>query len=270
MLQRLAAQYLAGLKPLPSPEIIAKGLGDSQTIRNQIPKPQFPHSDYEGMMLDLAMDLGLSIGQVTNANGQQVLVPSLFVNSNCESNGESVLCAMHQEIEDRKRGKGLGHSIIYALEGGTWTLQRELFDKDNGTTSTVEGKVKFSLITEPDYSDKHLWYHEEGTFTTARGAKFDVSQSYIYSYNRDLDRLDIYFSTVGNPTVIDRPFISLQFQPSERGWIAKADHLCGEDNYYADFEISFKGLNIDKMKIIFDVLGPAKNYRSTTVFQLLK
>lgn len=264
---------------MPSEDEIHQGLEASLRIRNQSPKPQFPHSDYVGMMLDLAKDLQLSILQPTKAiqssssskSPLQVIVPSCFADCKHDSDTTSpVLDDMYSEIQQRQRGKNVAQSILYALEGGTWAFQRELFDKDHGSISTVDGKVKFSFIFEPSYSDKHLWYHEEGIFTTARGQRFDVSQSYIYSYNRDLDSLDIFFSTVGKPTVIDRPFISLHFKPSERGWVAKADHLCGEDNYYADFEIGFNGLNIERMKIVFDVLGPAKNYRSTTMFQLLK
>jgi hypothetical protein len=142
--------------------------------------------------------------------------------------------------------------------------------QDSFSISSVRGEVNFSLISDHEYKSKHLWYHEHGIFSTEKGAKFEVSQSYVYAFNEAEDCLEISFSTVGSPTLIDRHFLSLRFKPSPIGWIATAKHLCGEDNYHANFTITFNGLNIARMEIVFDVLGPAKNYRSSTIFQLSK
>lgn len=105
--------------------------------------------------------------------------------------------------------------------------------------------------------------------TLANGQKFEASQSYLYSYNDFDDSLDISFSTVGNPTVIDRHFLTLNLKPSNLGWVAQAKHLCGEDNYYANYTFNMEGYNCRSIDIIFDVEGPAKNYRSITKLTLI-
>ncbi len=128
----------------------------------------------------------------------------------------------------------------------------------------VAGKVTFTRI---DPEGKYLLYKEEGKLKMPNGYEFDASHYYVYHYNFDQDTLDIFFSTVGKPEVIDRPFISMGFSPTPDGWESKAYHLCGCDNYNAKYFFQFQGLSIPTFEVLFDVEGPQKDYQSTTKFE---
>lgn len=249
-----------------------------------------------GMMLDLARSLKL---KPQLPDSFPILLPTSFSSTSSSSVNEEVL----RELQSFQQGKHIAKAVAYALEGGKWTLYRELYDKDSQKVSVVEGNVQFHRIhsdagagkvqagscgidgegscgntadtpvlpttplTSSDlFQNPFLWYHENGQIKLPNGMKLDVSQSYIYRYDEESDSLDIFFSKVGESQEIDRPFIRLKFSPVDEGWLAKAYHLCGEDHYHASYLISFSGLNITKMEVVFDVLGPKKNYRSTTYF----
>ena len=210
---------------------------------------------------------------------------------------------LQQEIIQYQQGKYIAKAISYALDGGKWKLYREIVDKTSQQRSIVEGDVTFQRILNTinaslskntgscstcavdstcatnnidlensvisTEENPFLWYHEQGALILTNGMKLDVSQSYIYQYNPQYDSLDIYFSKVSTPQEIDRFFLRLQFQQVENeGWIAKAYHLCGEDHYHASYLVCFEGLNVKKLEITFDVLGPKKNYQSTSILTI--
>ena len=299
------AKYVSETKPYPDEEELEQGLERAKKIRQHQPRPQFPHSDYMGMMLDLAKALDLPI----QLPSSYPLVLPAFFSSNAEIR-EQVSDSVTKDIEKYKKGNGVAKAIAYALEGGKWKMYRELFEKSTNRINVVEGYLEMHRIRKPVPVDHlptssssaqscssasgtclvgedsptipanlssqdllinpFLWYHETGHLVLANGMKLDVSQSYVYRYNEETETLDVYFSKVTSPQEIDRPFLRLRFECVEgEGWIAKAYHLCGEDHYHASYLLSFAGLNIAKMEIIFDVLGPQKNYRSTTTFTMV-
>jgi hypothetical protein len=257
--QKLAAAYISGQTPLPPQEESQAGIALANRIREQYPLPQFPHSDYMGMLFRLSHELKLA-PPAHEIDSTTIVTPHLF-QSNPELK-QPMQESLDEVIQSYRAGSNVGKYIAYALEGSKYTFTREIFEKDSGNVNTVNGSIQFRRI---DKKENKLWYHETGFFHTAQRKTFEVSQSYIYQFNEELQALEIFFSVVGKPTEIDRHFLTLKCKPSPHGWVAEAKHLCGEDNYVASYCFTFQGMNIQEMKIIFDVLGPYKNYRSTTI-----
>lgn len=253
------AQYVAGTKPLPDEKKTSRGLQLARRIREQDPRPLFPHPDYMGMAFDYARELGRVPDETFRAQ-HSIITPKYFTGD------ATSLEPMYREIRSyREEGKLIGRAILQALENDTWTFHRTITDKLTNSQNTVTGKVTFQPIA-PDY--ERVLYKEQGILTLPNG-QFEVSQHYIYQYDATKDSLEVFFSAVGKPETIDRPFVSLKFTPESEGWQASAYHLCSCDNYHAKYTFAFAGMAIPRFRVEFDVDGPAKNYRSVTEFSIV-
>lgn len=173
---------------------------------------------------------------------------------------------LNNALETYRKGRLIGKAVLMALDGETFHFNREILDKKTCSVTTVEGEVSFRRIAGS--ADRLLY--SEGGFLTLPGSnqQFEVSQHYIFTWDPVLEKLVIYFSKVGQPNEIDHHFLTLSFSPTSEGWQGKNEHLCGEDNYLADYLFPFQGLSIPYFKVTFDVSGPSKDYQSTTHFML--
>jgi hypothetical protein len=213
------------------------------------------------MMFDYARDLHL-IPSKEFRHRHRFITPRYF----SKTSREHDLSIIEEEIEQYRKGKFIGQAILQALENGRWTFERIINDHLTESTMIVKGIVTFTPIKP---SLDYVLYKEEGKLRLRNGIEMDVSHYYIYHYNIEQDTLDISFSTIGTPEIIDRPFVSLKFIPSEQGWESREYHKCSCDDYHANYLFRFQGLNIHNFRIQFDVEGPEKNYRATTEFQML-
>lgn len=187
--------------------------------------------------------------------------------------------------------------IYHSLLSTSWSFHRQLNSKlDSSPSGQVDGTVTFTLlqpqpkqqyensngrddrirssivqisensrtIDTTEYPD--LLYEEYGVFATLNGHKFDISRRYIYTYNSAKDSLDIYFakSTSSNSYERDYLFVSLQFRPTSLGWVGSSCHPCGQDIYNSSFTFAFRGVFCRSIQMKHDVLGPTKDYVSTT------
>lgn len=254
------AGYINGSIPLPSKDRMEQSLMLMLQLRNNQPRGHFPHPDYVGMMFDYAKELG-SVPSVEFLHQHRFISPHYF------SGREDIMNALEEEVENsRRKGKLIPKYVYQALEYESWTFERIIRDRKSASIMRVRGKVSFTPI---DDLGEYLLYKEEGKLTMANGVEFDASHYYIYHYNTQQDTLDIFFSTVGKPEVIDRPFISMTFVPTSEGWESKAYHLCGCDNYNAKYLFSFEGLSIPRFRVNFDVEGPEKDYIAETEFRII-
>ena len=206
----MVAAYISGRKAHPSANQIVTGMEIAQHIRSQHPLPQFPHGDYVGMSFDLAHELH-TLPTDEEITVCPIITPLSFSSSTATEVAEVkelVQQDLLTSLTHYHNGKNVGKFILYALEGNEFTLHREILEKENLQSNTVTGKVSFQRIQRKD--NNKLWYHEEGMFHTANGGTFEVSQSYIYQWNEELEALEIFFSVVGKPTEIDRHFLTLK------------------------------------------------------------
>lgn len=269
-------------------------------------RPQFPHGDYLGQMLDLYYKLHRKLPSRLNESYEGLpVIPGALLDPTEQANihAKDPVNDMKQIIDRFRSGWLLSRNIIDSLAyTKRYKFNRVIVDHLNGEQVTnIEGHVNFTSINR---QFRRLLYHEEGKMYLG-GRSYDVSQNYVYEYNKEKDTLDISFSKVGAPEEIDRPFISLTFfkgnedndqvcnsvqcgsasddilqQPmyqdalasivedseSETGfWVSRANHLCGEDLYRARYAFAFQGLKVATLRIVFEVRGPSKDYRAVTI-----
>ena len=259
---KLVCEYISGARPLPAEDVCRRGLASAADVRHQPIRGHFPHPDYVGMMFDLARQLKL-VPSKEFRNQHRYVTPQYF--SPCVDH--SALHPVEEAVDAFQKGKMIGKAVIQAMEGESWDFRRVIHDRLTGSDSVVEGTVSLARIVD---RWEHLHYHERGLLTLPHDkGVFDVSQSYIYTWNAQLDTLDVFFSKVEQPQQVDRPFLSLPLSRGPTGWIATGvHHLCGADNYVASYEFRFDGLALAAFDAVFDVRGPTKDYLSTTHYTL--
>ena len=95
-----------------------------------------------------------------------------------------------------------------------------------------------------------------------------ASDSLLHKY-----ALEIYFVEGGKRALL---FLSLKFSPEDNisssdddgYWIkACSDHLCIRDLYSATFRVKLNGLSASEIIIKYRVVGPSKDYESTTILK---
>lgn len=255
----------------------------SQQIRQQVPRPQFPHGDYIGMSLAWMRELGLSLhpapapasgppAPVSAAGSKLISLPESgsYVFSPDMLAPVSELPAATQDsiarvMAECNQGRHLSQTIFRALQGD-WAFERTLISQlDSSPSGTVVGKIS---LFRGDKGCSDLVYVEKGRFTTSRGMSFDVNGSqYVYVLNEEEDCIDIFFADKETGRIRERIFVSLRVTGrDEDGWIAVGEpHLCGKDTYIVRFKLAFQGLALQKIEIQIDVKGPFKDYQSNTV-----
>lgn len=257
-----------------------------ELIRNQSPRPQFPHPSYIGMMDGLARDIGLTRGEVNNdtANIQQncqVVTPfSYRVNNN---SGENINLndnfmkeSMFQLIERCNLGYLRGR-VAFLNMIGNWNFSRTIINHlDSRQSGVVDGRASFLPITDLSTTLlsndsfnvlQDLLYHEEGTFTLNQSPplQFSIQRDDHYSYNSLNDSIDINF--IKNSIKAEH-FLTLRFNNDdtnqENWWCAESDHWCSPDTYTAKYNFSFSSLNL--IEIIIEIIckGPNKDYKTIT------
>ncbi|KAK8206639.1 hypothetical protein M8818_004473 [Zalaria obscura] len=162
--------------------------------------------------------------------------------------------------------------IFDSLEG-SWKLHRRLTSALPAFPSgTLTGSATFT--PHAAFNGSSYLYHETGELKTDQGHVLKAKRKYIYRYSAEDDKISAWFvkepHTEGQEDV-DYLFHELEFEKSEGRWIAKGDHLCDMDMYWAmyDFRIG-KEMGEDGMQVWglrYKVKGPQKDYMSDTAYE---
>lgn len=132
-------------------------------------------------------------------------------------------------------------------------------------------------------------YVEEGDFTATNGLTFRATRRYVWRYDEKSDKLSVWFARTGDRYSRSDPkrdeeqrradylFHEVDFvvpeghkdgiYDGERGWKAKAGHLCIDDFYNVDYEFCFKAVNLREWRLGYTVKGPQKDYTISGVYQ---
>jgi len=136
---------------------------------------------------------------------------------------------------------------------GSWSVDRTLLDRSNGTRGTFTGVVRFT-----DHDDGALNWREEGTVRLASlsGAPFSgpASREYVLRPADTPDVLDVYFPD-------GRPFHRMGFA----GQANQDVHWCDPDTY----RVTYTVLGPDEYGYRWDVTGPAKDQLLESVLRRL-
>ncbi len=140
------------------------------------------------------------------------------------------------------------YRIFKNLEGN-WDFIRKI---DNKLTTSLSGVVTGTASFAPILSDPNiLHYVENGELITASGHKNSATQEYFYKVT-DAGDIEVYFGSGGEMLEF--------FHVINDGVIA--DHICRDDCYKIQYEFGD-----DQFSIVYDVIGPNKNYISSTKFK---
>lgn len=160
-------------------------------------------------------------------------------------------------------------AIFKSLEG-TWKLHRRLTSELPAFPSgTFTGSATFT--PHGAFNNSSYLYHETGELVTDTGYTLRANRKYIYRFSPEDEKISSWF--VKEPHAdgeedIDYPFHELEFEMAEGRWVAKGDHLCDMDMYWAfyDFRTANNG-NVDKWGLRYKVKGPQKDYLSDTAYE---
>lgn len=189
--------------------------------------------------------------------------------------------------------QSLAASIFISLRG-TWRLRRSLNSALPGFPSgTFEGNATFTprKSSAPSVT-LELLYHEEGEMKTDNGLMLRANRKYIYRYTRDEDKISAWFvkedtKDDSGKEEADYLFHDLELEAGKSAVIARGEHLCSKDMYWAAYEFRMPQVsevrdeNEDEAEdddddeeeelkvwgLRYKVQGPAKDYTSQTAYE---
>jgi len=273
---RWIAQIFAGHIPAPSAQVQIDGLSLEHRIRSHIPRTQFPHIDYVGIMADLASEVGIDPTTAWPGRNTDTVTPAQYGTGEVAS---SLIGEVESDLAAAEKGKWVAGAVYSALQG-TWSISRRLESAHSAYPSgTFTGQATFTRTTSPDTPFEYA-YLETGELVTDSGLRFDAQRKYRYVYDEEGDRLDAYFDDASSGFGF---FHSLRIlEPGEdrheggqwapwvgeqrKGWCAMGDHLCKPDFYTAAYWFAFSGVHLDEFRIAYKVKGPSKDYVATATY----
>lgn len=134
---------------------------------------------------------------------------------------------------------------VIARLAGAWSLARSI-----DTGATMSGRATFA-----PRDDGSLVYHERGILTLPGGRHFDAERRYIFRASPG--GFSVFFAETP-----ERLFHRIVLVSASDGLRGEAVHPCRDDSYVSTYEFRRDGSFI----IRHDVSGPAKGYRSQTIY----
>jgi hypothetical protein len=260
--QLLARRWMpnASLPSLPE-TVLTDALRASETRRHHVPKAQFPHFDYIGVMDHLARLLNL-VPPETHWGFEKgnMVTPFVYRPSENASTMEQYKSTMDKDLQ--RNSEACISQIALSAMLGQWTFDRIITDTLSNSKQRITGTIRFSWHG-PNLES--LRYREDGILVLPNGNQLDVFREYEYSCRNG--NLEIDFVENGERTYL---FLSLQFKKYEQDfWLATSDHICIQDLYKGTFQIRFDGLGASEIRMTYHVKGPKKDYESVTTLRPL-
>ncbi|KAJ4200567.1 hypothetical protein NW759_015852 [Fusarium solani] len=261
-------------------------------LRDDPRTSQFPMGDYLYLMDEFAEALSMKIQEPLtppvpslphNDKPLDMLTPARFSNSNDDQ--ESKDAAMESLKQTHKTAtdglsspRFVAHAVFRSLLG-TWKLERDLISKlPTHPSGHFSGTAQFLLrektsdglrcaanptdgSPEVDELGMEYLYIEEGEFKTEQGFGFKASRRYVWRYDELKDVLSVWFAKPDDLKRADYLFHEIEFtEATEKGWAAKAGHLCIDDYYNVKYNFAFQAVNLKEWGIEYTVKGPKKDY----------
>jgi cation diffusion facilitator CzcD-associated flavoprotein CzcO len=258
--QLLARRWMlsAALPPMMD-SVLADALRASETRRHHVPKAQFPHFDYIGLMDHLSSLLNPIPTESRFSCEKGEMVTPLLYRSDLNGNKMELYKSAMNEDLCRSSESCISRMALNAMLG-QWTFDRVISDVLTRSEQHISGTIRFSWQGPLLAS---LRYREDGILVLPNGNQQDVFREYEYTCRNG--NLEIDFVENGEPTYL---FLSLQFKKYDQGfWIATSDHLCIKDLYKGTFQIQFDGLGASEIRMTYHVKGPNKDYESVTTLR---
>lgn len=298
MQARFLAEFWSKEGALPEPMEAKLSSDDSiartMSLRDDPHLSQFPMGDYPWLMQDFAE--ALSIQRIVpsfagapllshNKQPLDMLSPAGYVSptDSAEATREAeklIQDALGTSVAALTTPKFMARAVFRSLLG-TWKLERHLTSRlPSHPSGRFGGTAQFLLrertadgircakdgaparLGEDDVGMEYL-YVEDGEFKTDSGFGFRATRRYIWRYDERNDGLSVWFVRPDDQRRADYLFHEIEFeQPVERdrGWRARAGHLCIDDYYDVGYNFAFEAVNLREWSVEYTVNGPKKDY----------
>ena len=179
---------------------------------------------------------------------------------------------------------------------GSWILNRTYNSRHPQHPSGVNtGTAEFiprqasSLSSSPStsqapqgiHSDSNkleYLYSEHTELTNSAGLNLAETKHYIYQYDEPTDKLEVYFTRQDSGSSLDSLFHQVEFDirapldlenappppDLKTPWKARGSHCCSLDTYEVRYMFYFKGADVERWRIEYEVKGPKKDYSMET------
>lgn len=294
----VAALWSDNVSPGRNSEVFKNKLRDDVSIQRTLdlrddPRvSQFPMGDYPYLVNEIAEALELKIREPLtppvptlphNNLPLDMLTPARYSTPSDDQNSEDAATkSLEQTRKDATDGlttpRFVAHAVFRSLLG-TWKLERDLVSKlPSHPSGHFSGTAQFLLrekstdglrcagnpsedSTDGDELGMEYLYIEEGEFKTSQGFNFKATRRYVWRYNELKDVLSVWFAKPEDLKRVDYLFHEIEFtEPTEKGWAAKAGHLCIDDYYDVKYNFAFQAVNLKEWGIDYTVKGPQKDY----------
>ena len=233
---------------------------------------------------------------------QDIFGPHLFTSRSDDKHPtepQPVLRELEQTLNLAATSALFVAAAVFRSLHGSWILNRTCVSRhpdypSGAGTGTAEFVARQTSISpksstsqetsaddgEPRNLVEYL-YSERTELTTSAGLKLTGTKQYIYQYDEPNDKLEVYFVKRDSGSSIESLFHRLDFEeevpldehantnanaapPTKTPWCAKASHWCSPDRYEVRYMFFFKGADVEKWKIEYEVKGPKKDYSIET------
>ncbi|EFY97359.1 FAD dependent oxidoreductase [Metarhizium robertsii ARSEF 23] len=272
-----------------------KSIQRTLDLRDDPRLSQFPMGDYPFLMQEFSEALSIprvdpSLSGIPtlsyNSLPLDMLTPARYPSPSDDASAKADAEKLRQDTVHVARDglttpRFMPRAVFRSLLG-TWKLERELTSKlPTHPSGHFSGTAWFLLrdktsdglqcarqslgSSDPDEDGgMEYLYIEDGEFKTEQGFGFRASRRYIWRYNENEESLSVWFAKPGDPKRADYLFHEIEFlQPEngrEKGWSAKAGHLCIDDYYDVKYNFAFQAVNLQNWSIEYTVKGPKKDY----------
>ena len=290
---RYASGLLSGGLLWPTEAEMREGITMQREVRDMRPRMQFPRGDYVTFGRDIAKAMKTPVVYADNVSEEdeehdpayEVFGPHLFARprwflSENYDEQEKLFCLLNDTLEGSvESGLFIAAAVFRSLHG-VWDLNRVYTSRrpeypSGPSVGTAEFIPRKASQIEPSNSNV-MWpieylYAEKAELTTANGSKYTGTQHYLYRYDEPQDRIEVFFTKRDKAFTLDYLFhyIKMQSRTEEEierkaPWQIKAVHPCGQDIYDVAYTFYFKGPDLEKWKIEYEVRGPRKDYTMAT------
>jgi hypothetical protein len=246
---------------------------------------QFPMGDYLFLMQEFANALGITVSPLretpplANGKSMDIVTPARYASLGASDAQmaeieKNLVSTQATALAGLTEAKFVAHAIFRSLLG-EWKLERDLVSKlPSHPSGRFVGKARFLLregtadgreASEGVDLGMEYLYVEDGDFTASSGMTFRATRRYVWRYDELKDVLSVWFARTDDQMKADYLFHNLEFvaptgAETNKGWQAKASHLCIDDLYDVNYEFNFKAVNLRDWKLAYSVRGPKKDY----------
>ena len=303
-IMELQARWCAGLfsdsLPWPTDSEIREGILLEKTMRNSKPRVQFPRGQYVRFGIELANEVGVTLPPPSSELSKRLLRPQDIFGPHLlnrpswpqrsddkhPTEPQPVLRELEQTLNLAATSALFVAAAVFRSLHGSWILNRTYVsrhpDYPSGvSTGIAEFVPRQSSTSSPSTSQEtpaireplilEYLYSESTELTTSTGLKIAGTKQYIYQYDEPIDKLEVYFVKRDSGSSLESLFHRLDFEvpldenpPRKTPWCANASHWCSPDTYEVRYTFSFKGADVEKWKIEYEVKGPRKDYSMET------